>query len=76
MAGAALLGYLLVFYIFFNHHHDLRGFIWIGKNYVEKSHVSPEIRLDPDFQYQSGGYDGQFASGPTHLVGLQEGTAQ
>ena len=61
VAGAALLGYLLVFYIFFNHHQDLRGFIWIGKNYVEKSHVSPEIRLDPDFQYQTGGYDGQFA---------------
>src|SRR4051812_25046103 len=61
VAGVALLGYLLVFYIFFNHYQDLRGFIWIGKNYIEKSQVSPDIRPDPDFTYQLGGYDGQFA---------------
>jgi hypothetical protein len=61
VAGAALLGYLLIFYIFFNHYQDLRGFIWIGKNYIEKSHVSSDIRPDPDFKYQTGGYDGQFA---------------
>src|SRR4051812_3536269 len=61
VAGAALLGYLLIFYVFFNHHQDLRGFIWIGQNYIEKSQASADIRPDPDFRYQLGGYDGQFA---------------
>jgi hypothetical protein len=61
VTGVALLGYLLIFYVFFNHYQDLRGFIWIGKNYVEKSQLSSEIRPDPDFRYQLGGYDGQFA---------------
>src|SRR5436190_6486113 len=61
VAAIALLGYLLIFYVFFNHYKDLRGFIWIGQNYVQKSHASSEIRLDPDYRYESGGYDGQFA---------------
>jgi hypothetical protein len=45
--------------------HDPRDFIVIGRSYVERSHRSPAIAVDPSYTYTSHsghyvGYDGQF----------------
>ena len=44
-------------------HHDPRDFIEIGLPYIERSQVSPVIRVDPSYHgYLRGdGYDGQFS---------------
>jgi hypothetical protein len=43
--------------------HDARDFIVIGRHFVQQSHSSAVIKLDPHYDYPGGGtgYDGQFA---------------
>ncbi|HKP53377.1 MAG TPA: hypothetical protein VJ183_12095 [Chloroflexia bacterium] len=63
VAGVALLGYLLIFFIFLNHLGDVRDFVVIGKPFITQSDRSSIIHPDPDYDYDKNGvgYDGQFA---------------
>lgn len=63
VAGVALIGYLLIFFIFLRHFGDVRDFIVIGKPFITQSDKSSVIRPDPDYNYEKNGvgYDGQFA---------------
>jgi hypothetical protein len=73
VAGVALLGYLLIFLLFFNSTGDLRNFILIGEEFVTKSDRSSVIALDPTYRYSEyGGYDGQFV----YFIALDPGNAR
>lgn len=63
VAAVALLGYLLIFALFFNHFKDLRDFILISEQFITRSDKSEAIKFDPTYEGYSeyGGYDGQFA---------------
>lgn len=41
---------------------DVRDYIFLGTRYIEQSHASPAIRIDPHYHYLTNrhGYDGQF----------------
>ena len=43
-------------------HHDPRDFIEIGHRYIDRSHASAAIRVDPTYRHYlpGDGYDGQF----------------
>lgn len=55
--------------------HQARDFIWIGRSFVEKSHASTVIVLDPAYHgyVPNGvGYDGQFS----YYIALDPGNAR
>ena len=64
VSGVALLGYLLICYLFLGRGGDLRDFVQVGTKFVEASHTSQVIQIDPSYKgYPENGigYDGQFA---------------
>ncbi len=62
--------------------HEVRDFIFIGRDFVTQSHSSGAIRLDPSYHYVPGGagYDGQFsyfiALDPVHARYYLDSTAR
>jgi hypothetical protein len=62
VAGAVFLVYGLWLAAMFSKGYDARDSIVLGKNYVQMSHASSAIKVDPHFSYPVGGsgYDGQF----------------
>jgi hypothetical protein len=56
-----LVGYIIIFFIFYLRTEDLRDFILIGKTFITQSQASSLIKVDPNYNYYDGGYDGQFA---------------
>jgi hypothetical protein len=60
-AVLVFLFYGVYLLIFFRGHHDPRDFIHIENYYIHLSHVSPTIKVDPNYKgYLYSGYDGQF----------------
>jgi hypothetical protein len=63
VAFVAMLGYALVFTIFFTYFGDIKDFVVIGRPFITQSDKSSVISADPDYNYDKNGvgYDGQFA---------------
>jgi hypothetical protein len=63
VACVAMVGYALVFTIFFSYFGDIKDFVVIGRPFITQSDKSSVIRADPDYNYDKNGvgYDGQFA---------------
>ena len=62
VAGVIALFYLLWVAAYFLAGHEIRDFIVIGRNAIQRSHASAVIQYDPTYTYRDPrGYDGQYA---------------
>lgn len=74
VAGVVLALYGLCLAALWLGGHDPRDFIYIGRTYVQRSHASAVITIDPSYHYTANpvGYDGQFV----YYIALDPGNAR
>lgn len=61
VAAVVLVAYGFWLVAFFGSGHDPRDMIYIGRHFINQSHASPIIRLDPSYPNVGEiGYDGEF----------------
>jgi len=60
VAIVTLIGYLIIFALFYRIGPDLRNFAFIGQPFITRSTVSPVIKFDPGYHYLEYGYDSQY----------------